>query len=104
MQKRIVATTAVRNAWLAALLALCFLSGGCVTTRTKVPADVHIVSDGAWRGGLQFDHVLIIVLENQSYKDALADPYLRELAEKGVSFKNFFGLYHPSYPNYISMI
>ena len=54
--------------------------------------------------GRHFERVLIIVLENQNYGDAIIEPYLNSLAKKGASFTNFHGLFHPSYPNYLAMI
>ncbi|MBV9573644.1 MAG: hypothetical protein JOY93_06285 [Acidobacteriales bacterium] len=51
-----------------------------------------------------FEHVLIVVLENQAYVSAIKDPYLKQLAEEGVEFTNFHGVEHPSYPNYLAMI
>jgi len=51
-----------------------------------------------------FDRVLIIVLENTDYEQAIQDPSLRALAAQGASFTNFHALFHPSYPNYLAMI
>jgi hypothetical protein len=51
-----------------------------------------------------FQHVLIIVLENQDYQDAINNRYLGRLAEEGASFINFHGLFHPSYSNYLAMV
>jgi hypothetical protein len=51
-----------------------------------------------------FDHVLIVVLENQNYGSVMKDPFMKELASKGSSFTNFANLAHPSYPNYLAMI
>lgn len=51
-----------------------------------------------------FGRVLIIVLENQDYKEAIADRYLGSLAKQGASFTNFHGLFHPSYSNYLAMV
>jgi Phosphoesterase family len=53
---------------------------------------------------LHFDHVLIIVLENQSYVSAIKDAYLKQLADEGALFTDFRGVAHPSYPNYLAMI
>lgn len=74
--------------------------------------------------GKDFDRIVIVVFENQDYEDAAADPYFSTLAEKhngnilhcysalcyahyniyfsGVQLTNFFGLTHPSQPNYVS--
>ena len=51
-----------------------------------------------------FDHVLIVVLENQNYASVMKDPFMKELASKGSSFTYFSNLAHPSYPNYLAMI
>src|SRR5258708_40148934 len=51
-----------------------------------------------------FDRVVIIVLENGDYENAVQDKNLAALAAKGTSFSNFHALFHPSYPNYLAMI
>ena len=51
-----------------------------------------------------FDHVLIVVLENQNYESAINNDLLKSLAQKGAIFSNFGNLYHYSYPNYLAMI
>lgn len=54
--------------------------------------------------GRYFERVLIIVLENQNYGDAIVDPYLNSLAKQGANLANFHAITHPSYPNYLAMI
>lgn len=51
-----------------------------------------------------FDHVIIVVLENQDYESAIKNDLLKSLAQKGAIFSNFGNLYHYSYPNYLAMI
>lgn len=51
-----------------------------------------------------FDRVVIIVLENGDYEEAVKDKNLAALAAKGASFSNFHALFHPSYPNYLAMV
>jgi hypothetical protein len=51
-----------------------------------------------------FDHVLIVVLENQNYESAIRNDLSKSLAQKGAIFTNFGNLYHYSYPNYLAMI
>lgn len=51
-----------------------------------------------------FDHVLLIVLENQDYESSMKNDLLKSLAQKGAIFSNFGNLYHYSYPNYLAMI
>jgi len=51
-----------------------------------------------------FDHVLLVVLENQDYESAIRNDLLKSLAQKGALFSSFGNLYHYSYPNYLAMI
>jgi Phosphoesterase family len=51
-----------------------------------------------------FDRVLLIVLENADYEDAVKNSDLAALAQQGASFTNLHALFHPSYPNYVAMI
>lgn len=51
-----------------------------------------------------FEHVLIIVLENADYKRAIAQPYMAELANQGTFLDNFYAETHPSYPNYLALV
>ncbi len=51
-----------------------------------------------------FDHVLIVVLENQNYNSAIRNDLLKSIALKGAIFSNFGNLYHYSYPNYLAMV
>jgi hypothetical protein len=51
-----------------------------------------------------FERVLIIVLENTDYMEAIDNRYLGDLAKQGVLFTNFHGLFHPSYSNYLAMV
>jgi Phosphoesterase family len=51
-----------------------------------------------------FDHVLVVVLENQNYESAIKNDLLKSLAQRGANFSNFGNLYHYSYPNYLAMI
>ena len=54
--------------------------------------------------GRAFDHVLVIVFENQYRGYVLANPYMRRLARQGIQLGNYFGVMHPSQTNYIASI
>jgi len=45
-----------------------------------------------------------IWLENTDYDNAFGDPNLQWLASQGISVHNYFGVTHPSMPNYIASI
>src|ERR1700759_2064927 len=51
-----------------------------------------------------FDHILIIMFENQYRSYVLANPYMRRLARQGIQLGNYFGVMHPSQTNYIASI
>ena len=54
-----------------------------------------------------FDHIVLIVLENQSYSAALdpaSMPKLAALAQKNVLLTNYYAVGHPSLPNYLALM
>ena len=61
------------------------------------------------RGGgdhVRLDRAFIIVLENHSAKSVIGDPntpYITSLAQQYGEAANYFGVTHPSEPNYIAM-
>jgi hypothetical protein len=99
-----------RRCWLVLLFAISLAAGCCTPGTHATPLDPILQAQAdaqaakAHWPGKKFDRVLIIVLENQNYADAIRDPYLNELARHGASFTEFHGLFHPSYPNYLAMI
>ncbi|KAG6360363.1 hypothetical protein INS49_011421 [Diaporthe citri] len=52
--------------------------------------------------GKAFDRLAVIWLENTDYDLAVGDPNLAWLADKGITLSNYFGVTHPSEPNYIA--
>ena len=51
-----------------------------------------------------FDHVLIIMFENQYRGYVMENLYFKNLAQQGIELTNSFGVMHPSQTNYISSI
>jgi len=51
-----------------------------------------------------FNHVMIVILENTNYSNAMNQSFLSELSKKGASLDNMTALTHPSQGNYISMV
>jgi chitodextrinase len=54
-----------------------------------------------------FEHIIMIVLENRDYQEVIGSqsmPFLNNLAHENVLLSNFYGVTHPSLPNYIAMI
>jgi len=57
----------------------------------------------SWAGH-PFEHVVIIVLENEDRQIALKNPVMKKLADQGRLFTGYSGLFHPSYPNYLALV
>jgi hypothetical protein len=54
--------------------------------------------------GRHFDHVVLVVMENQGSRQALADPNIATLVKAGAWFSNYHALAHPSLPNYLGLV
>ncbi|MCJ1309814.1 hypothetical protein MMC25_003475 [Agyrium rufum] len=54
--------------------------------------------------GKAFDRFVVIWLENTDYTMAVGDPNLASLAKQGILLENYFGVTHPSEPNYAAAI
>jgi len=50
-----------------------------------------------------FKKVFIVILENTDYSEAMAQPFMAQLASSGASLDNFHGVIHPSQGNYIAL-
>ncbi len=54
-----------------------------------------------------FDHIILIVLENTGYSVAMnasSMPHFAGLAQKNVLLTNYYAISHPSLPNYLALI
>lgn len=51
-----------------------------------------------------FKKVLIIVLENTDYQEALKQPFLKQLTQQGTLLTKMSGITHPSQGNYIALL
>jgi hypothetical protein len=88
------------------ILAGCNLESTTVdeTSRTYPTSQSNCRCSNTFKATNRFERVLIIVLENRDYQEAIADDYLHQLAQEGAYFSNFHGLFHPSYSNYLAMV
>ncbi|KAG0055094.1 hypothetical protein BGZ83_009621 [Gryganskiella cystojenkinii] len=53
--------------------------------------------------GKAFDHIFIIFLENTDFSKAAANANLASFASQGILLNNYYGVTHPSEPNYIAV-
>ena len=74
----------------------CFILLVCATmTACSAPAQVP-----------QFDHVVVVVMENHSFSQILGNanaPYINGLAGENANFTQSFAIEHPSQPNYLDL-
>ena len=49
-----------------------------------------------------FERIFIIILENKSEQAVLDNAFMKDLAAQGVRLSKYFGVAHPSQPNYIA--
>ncbi len=66
--------------------------------------DVPVAADAAGIPRTTFQHVFVIVLENQSMATVSQVPYFQQLAMRGVQLTNYTGVAHPSQPNYLALL
>lgn len=52
----------------------------------------------------EFDHVIVVVLENENEATVLKLPEMDSLARRGVLLRNYYAVAHPSYPNYLALV
>ncbi|HEV2361548.1 MAG TPA: alkaline phosphatase family protein [Acidimicrobiales bacterium] len=72
-------------------------TGGSTTTTTSGPSLCML------NGNPCFSHVFVVLLENLGYTSALTTPGFAELAHRYASATQYYGVSHPSLPNYIAL-
>ena len=95
---------------------ICLVLAGCAPAAstpppTVVPAETATATSAPGAGDPgpvpNFDHVVLIVLENRDFKDVIGSaqmPFLNALAQQNVLLSNYFAIRHPSLPNYLALI
>lgn len=79
------------------------LSIALSTTLVAAPSFATTLTEGV----PQFDHQIVIMMENHSYDQIIGSPYtpyINQLANTYNLATNYFGTTHPSLPNYIATI
>ena len=79
-----------------------FLCGAVLALLSAVAPGV-----GAEAGAPRFDHIYLIILENHDFDEALhsgASPFFEGLARAQGLATRYYGVTHPSLPNYLAMI
>jgi acid phosphatase len=77
------------------------------TRATELPAKIGALAAGALGTLPKPRSVIVIVEENKSYDQIVAEPehapYINALAKQGALFTHSYGVAHPSQPNYFAM-
>ena len=61
-------------------------------------------SNGAFPIWSQNQKVILVILENTDYSQAMAQPFFTKLSKDGALFNNYHAIGHPSQPNYVAMV
>src|SRR2546421_10330798 len=88
------------------LLAVLWRATGCQSVQARPPAAVSPGSttrSPSASPSTPPSHVFVIVLENTSSRQALAQPYISSLASQYAVATNYRDLGNPSLPNYLAM-
>jgi len=79
---------------------------GIATVITMATLGVSMGTANAAGTVPRYDHVLMVIMENHSAQNIIANPaapYLNSLATSGASMTQSFAITHPSQPNYIAL-
>ena len=89
-------------------LAILAAAGLAAAVTTSIAAGAGRHSHDGWQGYRQdVKHIFVIVLENHSQHSVIGDPntpYISSLANRYASAADYYGVTHPSEPNYLAMI
>lgn len=90
----------------AALLASC-APGATRPAASGAGATLSVpTNDSAASGIPRFSHIFLIVMENKDYEQIIGSPkapYLNDLARRYGLATNYYGIRHPSLPNYLAL-
>lgn len=103
MQTTLLSLLAVSGTALAQTFSTVYTSTATADV-AKAAATAKTSSPTSHVKGKAFDRLAIIWLENTDYTLAVGDPNLAWLAKKGITLSNYFGVTHPSEPNYVAAI
>jgi hypothetical protein len=97
------------------LLMICLILAGCAPASNPIQSgsSANFTFTPEWTPTTSylspipnFDHIVLIVLENRDFKDVIGSvhmPYLNAFARQNVLLSNYFAVDHPSLPNYIAL-
>ncbi|HLN77682.1 MAG TPA: alkaline phosphatase family protein [Nocardioidaceae bacterium] len=91
----------------AALAAVAAVAAGSTMGAQAFAAGPHQSTAGRSAQAPRLDHVFVIMLENHSQSSVIGNanaPFMNRLAKKNVIADHYYGVTHPSMPNYIAAI
>ncbi|MGI8510001.1 MAG: alkaline phosphatase family protein [Gemmatimonadaceae bacterium] len=78
--------------------------GGCARNTPPPPSGPTGAVAAATLPAHEFDHVIVVVLENENASTVDGVPEMAALARQGTLLRNYYAVAHPSYPNYLALI
>ena len=91
--------------WVVSLVALVFVgcAGGDPPSTQASSGQISPSTGPAGSVQTSLGHVFVIMMENKSYDEALAEEYLSSLASKYAVATDYHAVAHPSLPNYLAL-
>jgi hypothetical protein len=87
--------------FLALVISLCVLAACGPKAEAQTPAKTNPTA--APKAAASASHVYVIVMENRSYGDVIASPYISQLAARYGVATNYHSVANPSLPNYLAL-
>lgn len=91
--------TITRSTFRVLLCCALIIASGCAKNSPVPKEDSALAFPGH-----QFDHFILIVLENEDASTVERVPYMDSLARSGAVLRNYYAVAHPSYPNYLALV
>jgi hypothetical protein len=85
------------------MLVLGACGGGSATAPARTAAPDVSPAPVPSASGAAASHVFVIVMENRSFKEAMAQPYTAQLASTYAVATDYHAVTHPSLPNYLAL-
>jgi len=99
-----VASTGLQTARLIAKVSPALYNNSDATSIANMASVARTNQKTSKVAGKSFDRFVTIWMENTDFSAAKNDPNLAWLATKGITLGNYYGVTHPSEPNYIASI
>jgi acid phosphatase len=97
----------IKNNRLCVALLLCILLAGCTSPPTQVGGSLVATAPPAPSTLPHFSHIFVLLMENKEVDSVIGNQessYINGLAQRYGRAANYYGITHPSLPNYLELL